>query len=195
MSKDAKEKAQPHMAIKPWEDGEEDTELFTEIENLFEWNKMFDDFDKRLAALKQWMDEEATSEEEKAAIEKGADNLTRLIEKQKEKGQRSVPGLKVLSAVAVCKTYKDSEETLNPVSQGRRMVHTHVRVIVKKWRRLQISNYGVDSAGQLHKKMRPTQDYFRMMSFVPVCVRIGGYSKSKGFTIKSCKLFEYPCSV
>ena len=109
------------MAIKPWEDGEEDTELFTEIENLFEWNKMFDDFDKRLAALKQWMDEEATLEEEKAAIEKGADNLTRLIEKKKEKGQRSVPGLKVLSAVAVCKNYKNSVEIQTLASQGRRM--------------------------------------------------------------------------
>ena len=112
------------MASKPWEDGEKDTELFREIGNLLEMNKVLDEFDNELATLMQArlrIDEEATSEEEKAAMEKTADDLTRMIEKEKEKGQRRVPGLKVLSAVAVCKKYKDSEEILNLVSQGHRM--------------------------------------------------------------------------
>ena len=112
------------MASKPWEDGEKDGELFREIGNLFEMNKVLDEFDNELATLMQArlrIDEEATSEEEKAAMEKTADDLTRMIEKEKEKGQRRVPGLKVLSAVAVCKKYKDSEEILNLVSQGHRM--------------------------------------------------------------------------
>ena len=111
-------------ASKPWEDGEKDGELFREIGNLFEMNKVLDEFDNELATLMQArlrIDEEATSEEEKAAMEKTADDLTRMIEKEKEKGQRRVPGLKVLSAVAVCKKYKDSEEILNLVSQGHRM--------------------------------------------------------------------------
>ena len=111
-------------ASKPWEDGEEDRELFTEIGNLLEMNKVLDEFDNELATLMQVrsrIDEEATSEEEKAAMEKRADDLTRMIEKEKEKGQRRVPNLKVLSAVAVCKKYKDSEEILNLVSQGHRM--------------------------------------------------------------------------
>ena len=128
------------MASKPWEDGEEDRELFREIGNVFEMNKVLDELDNDLANLMQArlrIDEEATSEEEKAAMEKAADDLTRMIEKEKEKGLRRVPGLKVLSAVAVCKKYKDSEEILNLVSHVQRMEWTdicmgHCRVLEEK---------------------------------------------------------------
>ena len=110
-------------ASKAWEDGEEDKKLFWEIVNVLEMNKVVDRLDHDLANLMQARSRiDEGSEEEKAALEKDADDLTKRIEKEKEKGlHRRVPNLKVLSAVAVCKKYKDSEEILNLVSQGHRM--------------------------------------------------------------------------
>ena len=110
------------MASKRWEDGEEDSELFKEISRLFEMNRIRGVMDKELSDLlkiqwKSMIDELATSEEEKAAMEKAVKEL----EAERAKCQRKVPGLKVLSAIAICKKFKHSEEILNLVAQGHDM--------------------------------------------------------------------------
>ena len=114
------------MASKRWEDGEEDSELFKEISRLFEMNRIRGVMDRELSDLlkiqwKSMIDEQATSEEEKAAMEKAVKELEDMMREEWAKCQRKVPGLKVLSAIAICKKFRDSEEILNLVAQGHDM--------------------------------------------------------------------------
>ena len=114
------------MASKRWEDGEEDSELFKEISRLFEMNRIRGVMDKELSDLlkiqwKSMVDELATSDEEKAAMEKAVKELEDMMREEWAKCQRKVPGLKVLSAIAICKKFRDSEEILNLVAQGHVM--------------------------------------------------------------------------
>ena len=72
------------MASKRWEDGEEDSELFKEISRLFEMNRIRGVMDKELSDLlkiqwKSMIDEQATSDEEKAAMEKAVKKLEDMI--------------------------------------------------------------------------------------------------------------------
>ena len=94
------------MASKRWEDGEEDSELFKEISRLFEMNRIRGVMDKELSDLlkiqwKSMVDELATSDEEKAAMEKAVKELEDMMREEWAKCQRKVPGLKVLSAIAI----------------------------------------------------------------------------------------------
>ena len=114
------------MASKRWEDGEKDSELFKEISNLFEMNRIRGVMDTHVMDLlkiqwKSMIDELATSEEEKAAMEKAVKELEDMIREEWAKCQRKVPGLKLLSAIAICKKFRDSEEILNLVAQGHDM--------------------------------------------------------------------------
>ena len=114
------------MASKRWEDGEKDSELFKEISRLFEMNRIRGVMDKELSNLlkiqwKSMVDELATSDEEKAAMEKAVKELEDMMREEWAKCQRKVPGLKVLSAIAICQKFKDSEEILNLVAQGHEM--------------------------------------------------------------------------
>ena len=114
------------MASQPWEDGEKDSELFKEIYSLFEKNRLVGEMDNELSGLleiqwKSMIDEQATSEEEKAAMEKAVKDLEDMMREERAKCQRKVPGLKVLSAIAICRKFKDSEEILNLVAQVHNM--------------------------------------------------------------------------
>ena len=106
-----------------WNDGEKDWELLKEIFNLFEMNSFRSEFDldtlmsdicKTQSKIRA---SEEMSEEVRAELLQKMKNVEdRVKEIQSQCPEQRVPRLTVLSAIAVCKKYRDSEEIQKKVS-------------------------------------------------------------------------------
>ena len=106
-----------------WNDGEKDWELLKEIFSLFEMNRFRSEYnlDTLMSTICQTQSKirasEELSEERRAELIQIMKNgEERVKEIQSQCPERRVPSLKVLSAIAVCKKYRDSEEIQKLVS-------------------------------------------------------------------------------